>query len=180
MSRSDLIVMAPAFSSSMKAITSDETAQHVSASAPQPSQGIGPGTKETQPAGVAKTIETIAVVLAKEELVSTKSHIPEDDAIGDSPESATVSSVNEKAIIGRNDRAHHLALSSVPGTLSLQSPKMSKANTRRVVVKTSMAAAVKSRSSSKCEGRCGANGFCDPWNEHGCSGIYCGRRFDKE
>lgn len=82
-------------------------------------------------------------------------------------------------IVGRDDRAHHLALVAAPGVpVSLPFP-VPKPAVLPSVAKPSNAAAVKSRQRAKPEGRCGLNGFCDPTSEAGCGGLYCDRRFNK-
>lgn len=82
-------------------------------------------------------------------------------------------------IIGRDDRAHHLALNPVFSSPHLPPARIGQTSALPSVAKTSRVANDKPRSRFECEGRCGANGFCDPYNERGCGGIYCGRRREK-
>lgn len=78
-------------------------------------------------------------------------------------------------IIGRDDRAHHLALASATASTHLDPPHTEKSGMQPSISRTTRLARAKPRSRWDCQARCGVNGYCDPSDERGCGGVYCGR-----
>lgn len=96
------------------------------------------------------------------------------DGIGASSKEKTDLPLGSR-IIGRDDRAHHLALASATVNARLDPPHIDKSSMQPSISRTTRLARAKPRSRSDCQARCGVNGYCDPSDERGCGGIYCGR-----
>jgi hypothetical protein len=124
--------------------------------------------------------DMIPVVVITERRVPAVSAQRTNDAIGDPSDDAAAASEERKGIVGRDDRAHHLALGSGAVTPGLLPPKAAKAMTLPAIIRRSRTTAVKPHSRADSEGRCGMNGYCDPWDENGCGGLYCGRRHERD
>ncbi|HYD63133.1 MAG TPA: hypothetical protein VEC35_22455 [Noviherbaspirillum sp.] len=131
--------------------------------------------RETLHDAAAENPDMIPVVVVTERRVPVVSRQRTNDEIGDSDD-GTAASGDRKGIIGRDDRAHHLALGSSAATPGLLPPKAPKAVPLPSIIRRGTATAVKRHSSADDKGRCGVNGYCDPWDENGCGGLYCGRR----
>ena len=125
----------------------------------------------------AEDPDMIPVVVMTERRVPVVSRQRTDDEIGDSDDGAAASG-GGKGIIGRDDRAYHLALGSSAAVPGLLPPKAPKAVPLPSIIRRGTATAVKRHSSADDKGRCGVNGYCDPWDENGCGGLYCGRRHE--
>lgn len=120
--------------------------------------------------------DLIPVVVIAERRVPAVSSRVTNETIGDAADDTAAASVDRKGIVGRDDRAHHLALGSGAATPRLLPPKAAKAMALPYIIRRGRTTAVKPHSRADGEGRCGMNGYCDPWDENGCGGLYCGRR----
>lgn len=132
--------------------------------------------REVLPESGAGMPDLIPVVAVAENRVPVASAHVTNESIGDPADDTAAASEERNGIIGRDDRAHHLALGSGAVTPGLLPPKAVKAMTLPSIIRRGWATAVKPHSPADGKGRCGMNGYCDPWDKNGCGGLYCGRR----